>query len=139
MDDNNALSSWVCRQFDVNSAISGTLKDLVISKDGALLEIPLVQEPIRIYQSDVFIESTSTDGQGGFSIQGQFAQGNYQLVTEFTEAIEGIEAPVSIQHTLSIVDTEALEILVPKTLAIDQFEILSNLSNFSISTELLEG
>ncbi|MBX2819582.1 MAG: hypothetical protein KTR29_07870, partial [Rhodothermaceae bacterium] len=139
LDDKSALSSWVCRQFNVNSAITGSLKDLVISQDGAILQIPLVQESIKIYQSDVFIESRTTDGQGGFSILGQYGQGNYQLITEFTETIEGIDAPVSIQHTLPIVENEALDILVTKSMAVDQFETLSRLSNHPISSALFDG
>ena len=139
IDDNGALSSFMCRQFDVNSSLTGSLKDVFINKDGAVLQIPMVQQAVDIYQSETFITSTTTDDQGVFVLQGQYGDGSYELQSGFFEKIEGMEATVVIRRAMHILDEQSLEIVVPRTLAIDQFETLNNLSQVTISSEFLEA
>ena len=139
VDNNGALSSFACRQFQINSGISGSLKDVLINSDGAFLQIPMAQQAVGIYQSEVFITSITTDGQGVFSLQGQYGDGTYSLRSEFLETIVGIDEPVAIQREMAIHDESNFELIIPRTLATDQFEILSNLANVTISSDLLEA
>lgn len=138
IDNEGALSSWVCRQFEVNSTISGSIQDLFITAHGEVLAVPIPQQLLEIYQTDTRIASVTTNNQGTFSIPGQFEDGSYLLKTEFSETVEGLEDPIVIERVIPIHSDHTSEIKIPRSLARDQFEILAQLTNPRIDNNLIE-